>query len=333
MAIKLMKNMIRGLRDVSILALDVMYHYYRYLRYSGMIIKLKGKAREYKVIRIYHALEKSLSYRNRNSDSGWGVAKMLVKFLTEKEFTNENITQHEKVAIRTLVQFVDAAQKTGKDYDFVKSFTDRYSSLSSDNGGTIDYTRQHLDQGKLENPEIFFNSRYTVRDFSSRPVERDIILHALSLANKTPSACNRQAWHVYHLDQRNLIDFALRHQSGNRGFGHEVPSLLIVASDVRAFEPPCELNQQLIDGGMYAMSIVMALHSLGVGSCCLNWSKGMVGDVIFRKHVPIDPCHTVIMMLAVGYPNEELRVCSSVRSPIQSLYTHLDKSALKWAKD
>ena len=49
--------------------------------------------------------------------------------------------------------------------------------------------------------------------------------------------------------------------------------LLIIAMDLKAFVPAHERYQHWIDGGMFSMSIIYALHSLGLSSCCLNWSK------------------------------------------------------------
>ena len=84
---------------------------------------------------------------------------------------------------------------------------------------------------------------------------------------KSPSACNRQAWHVYHSDSDEVKLAVLKEQSGNKGFGDKIPNLLIVASDLKAFMPAEERYQHWIDGGMFSMSLVYAFHSLGVASC------------------------------------------------------------------
>src|SRR3546814_1994141 len=78
-----------------------------------------------------------------------------------------------------------------------------------------------------------------------------------------------------------IIDRALSLQNGNRGFGHEIPCLLILCTDLSAFDTAGERYQHWIDGGMFSMSLVWALHALGYSSCCLNWSKTQIG----RAHV------------------------------------------------
>jgi nitroreductase len=142
------------------------------------------------------------------------------------------------------------------------------------------------------------------------------------MAMKSPSACNRQSWHVYHLEGE-LAQQALAFQDGNRGFGHKIKDLLIITTDLRAFVSPRERYQHWIDGGMFSMSVILALHSIGIASCCLNWSQSGRADIKFRKVIKISPQHTVMMMLAIGYPNEQNTVCASPRRPISEVYTKL----------
>jgi len=99
--------------------------------------------------------------------------------------------------------------------------------------------------------------------FSDRPVKQEIVKRAVSLALKTPSVCNRQAWFVYHIDDQSIIGRCLELQNGNSGFGHKIQSLLIIASDLKAFDTGGERYQHWIDGGMFSMSLVYALHPWG----------------------------------------------------------------------
>lgn len=181
-----------------------------------------------------------------------------------------------------------------------------------------------MQDGKLDDPRKFFLSRFSVRDFDCKKVLNEDIIKAIELALNTPSVCNRQASFVYCIYTREEIDRALSLQNGNRGFGHEVQCLLILCANLSAFDTAGERYQQWIDGGMFSMSVVWALHSLGLGSCCLNWSKGPVDDMRLRALVPINDEHTVLMMLAVGFPRENLKVCYSARKPVDTFYKNLD---------
>src|SRR3546814_20513526 len=105
---------------------------------------------------------------------------------------------------------------------------------------------------------------------------------AVELALHSPSVCNRQASYVYCLQSREIIDRALSLQNGNRGFGHEIPCLLILCTDLSAFDTAGERYQHWIDGGMFSMSLVWALHALGYSSRSEERRVGKAGVSTFK---------------------------------------------------
>lgn len=319
------KSMLRPVRDIGYAFLGYLYDFYRYFRYAGWAFGSRASVRDYKAVKIYHRLEKSLSFRQREAKSGWGAASDLVNHLQKYWGKNNNYTYHEKIGLKVLGDFIAVATvEDNREAEKVISFWDRYVKLASDEGGVLEKNLADLQKGKLYNPEDFFSSRFSVRDFDSKAVSSEDIEKAISLALNTPSVCNRQASFVYSLNTRAEIDRALSLQNGNRGFGHEIPCLLILCTDLSAFDTAGERYQHWIDGGMFSMSIIWALHSLGLASCCLNWSKGPLDDMNLRKLIKIKGEHTVLMMLAVGAPRENLKVCYSARRPVGDFYTTLD---------
>lgn len=317
------KRTLRPLRNVLWAFLGFGYDFSRYVRYAGWRGHADYRKRDYKAVKTYHRLEKSLSFRQRRSGSGWDAAGDFVRLLGGAGVDATALGYHETVGIKVLRDFVASSDGGGRTAHQVDEFL-QGMNVAPLEGGVIELTADQLLAGRLEDPERFFLSRHSVRDFRPDPVPHEQLHRAVRLAMKTPSVCNRQAWHVYHLDQRASIDRALTLQNGNRGFGHEVPCLLIVTADLRAFDTHGERFQHWIDGGMFAMALVLALHSLGLGACCLNWSRGAGDDLRLRKLVALDGAHTVIMMMAVGYPSEHLKVCYSARRPINSIITHMD---------
>lgn len=319
-----MKYALRPLRNVIYALFGFGYDFGRFVRYGGWRGRTELCKRDYKAVKTYHRLEKSLSFRNRRKGSGWSAASDLVTLMSRGGFDPAAAGYHENVGIKVLHDFVALSPEEHRAREQVDRFLQQ-TKLASAEGGVIDLCADDLLAGRLESPERFFLSRHSVRDFQPRPVPRELLERAVQLAMKTPSVCNRQAWHLYHLEQRESIDRALQLQNGNRGFGHEIPCLLIVTADLTAFDTHGERFQHWIDGGMFTMSLVLALHSLGLASCCLNWSRGPLDDLALRKSVRIDGAHTVITMMAVGYASENLKVCYSARRPLQSILSHLDE--------
>jgi len=322
---RLVKETLRPARDSFYLMGGVLYDAWRFLVHSGIWFKSNAIKRDYKAVKIYHRMEKSLCFRNRKPTSGWDAACDFVHLLENKRDGNDSLLFHELVGLKVLDCFTQNSTITSDEHvrvvEYLKENAD--FSKSQAQGGVQPLKARDVQLGVLESPEQFFMSRHSVRDFKNLTVNKEIIDRALSLALKTPSVCNRQAWFVYHLDSRSQIDEALTLQNGNKGFGHEVPCLLIITADLSAFDAANERYQHWIDGGMFAMSLVLSLHSLGLSSCCLNWDQGPINDLRLRTTIPLKKRHTVIMMLAVGYQNDEIKVCYSARKPLADYYEHL----------
>jgi nitroreductase len=280
--------------------------------------------RNYNMVKIYHSLEKSMSLRNRITGSGWKEVYVLSDLLRVADKSG-NIGFHDKAAHDVVEKYIQldgiSGEQEGKKIHEYISMLDMHSA---EQHGIKKLSGIELKKGMLETPETFFLSRYSLRNFKSEYVEEDIIKRSVALAMKTPSVCNRQAWHVYHTTDSIIKEKALRHQSGNSGFGDDIPNLMIITADLRAFMPAQEHFQHWIDGGLFSMSIIYALHSLGVASCCLNWSQTPSNDKLLRSVIDIEPSHTVIMMLAIGWPDKNNNVCVSARRPLEEVYTSMD---------
>lgn len=294
------------------------YHFLRFLRFSAWREDLRDAwIRNYLVAKVYHGLEKSLSFRNRRENAGHANARLLGKLIAAAD-RNGEVRFNDQVAPHVLGQFLDKSN----DGNLVSELRPLAASRPHLDGGVCVVTNDDMRQGVLKDPRAFFFSRHSVREFDPRSVDRREIEAAIELAMKSPSACNRQPWHVYHIDDADLIAEALSLQNGNRGFGDGVKNLLVIAADLRAFGPGVEHYQHWIDGGMFSMSLVYAFHAKGLVSCCLNWSASPRQDLALRSLLPIESAHSVIMMLAVGFPRSETTVCKSPRRPLGEFITH-----------
>ncbi|MGP9724416.1 nitroreductase family protein [Corynebacterium sp. AOP40-9SA-29] len=165
-------------------------------------------------------------------------------------------------------------------------------------------------------------SRSSVRNFDpQRPVDESIVHEAVAAAGGAPSVCNRQPWRVQFFSTREDIDRVLRHQNGNRGFGHTVPLLAVVAVDLRAFGGAGERNQAWVDGGIFLDELMLAFHCLGVSSCALNLSIRSGESRALREEIGADEGLEFISMAAFGYPAEGARHTRSTNRPVEELRT------------
>lgn len=321
---------IRGFGRLLKAANGFFYHFYRYFRYSNWMDSSSDiERRNYQAVKIYHSLEKSLSFSNRNPSSGWANAQSLMRLVSAASDENR-FGFHDRAGLHVLKKFIHESH-SGQPViaTALKDRIDRLSARPSgdgDVGGVIKLSDLEMKRGALESPESFFLSRFTLREFRPEIVADDVIQRAISLTMKTPSVCNRQAWHIYHTSDPSVRDAVLTLQSGNRGFGDKIPNIFIVTADLKAFMQGEEHYQHWIDGGMLAMSLVYSLHSLGVASCCLNWSQTPARDKRLRSVVDIQDSHSVIMMIGAGWPASDNTVCVSPRRPVSEVFSVLEKN-------
>lgn len=170
-----------------------------------------------------------------------------------------------------------------------------------------------------ETTAAFITSRHSVRDFEARTVDRALISEAVRIASYAPSVCNRQSWRVCWIDEPSQVKSLLSIHSGSRGFAEGVPGVFIITYDIRAFEDTMERNQGWIDGGLYSMNLLLALHGLGLGAVPLNWSRRNSSTTKLRKMAKLPEHENVVMMIAAGYPAEGHRVARSARRPVSEI--------------
>lgn len=300
------------------------YDFVRYYAFSGWRSNYSdAEVRNYHIVKIYHSLEKSMSFNKRDTSSGWKNAVALIELIKSAE-KYDNVSYHDQAAVQILRKFVELdGNKENPLSEIISKKLSDFKIESHEEHGSKTHTLHDFQKGCLEQPEEFFFSRYSLREFRNEKVSEKVIKRAVSLAMKSPSVCNRQSWHVYHTADSHVIEAALKHQVGNRGFGDRVRNLLIITTDLKGFMSGEEHYQHWIDGGLFSMSLIYGLHSLGVASCCLNWSQTPSNDRKLRKLVDIKANHTVIMMLAVGWPDDKNKVCISARRPFDEVYTSL----------
>lgn len=170
----------------------------------------------------------------------------------------------------------------------------------------------------LPHPEQFFSTRHSVRDFDDRPVAQELLDRAVQMAVATPSVCNRQAWHVRFFHQVEAVS-VLRFQNGSAGFAQDVPVVALVTVDSRMFAGAGERNQGWIEGGLFSMTFVWALHGLGLDACMLNMSLTNGEIAALRDALAIPENELVIMMIAIGYGRAGHRRARSPRRTVSDV--------------
>jgi len=168
----------------------------------------------------------------------------------------------------------------------------------------------------------FSESRRSVRHFEGK-IEISQIHKAIKLAQNSPSACNRQPSRVHIIENRELIIKALGLQNGNRGFGHLADKLIVLTSDLSAYQVAEERNCVFVDGGIYAMNLLYALHFEKIAACSLNWCSSPDKDLEMRDIINIPDSEIIILLIACGNLPKKLKLAASKRNDYKKItYTH-----------
>lgn len=162
-------------------------------------------------------------------------------------------------------------------------------------------------------------SRRSTRDYSAEPVDFALVERAARIAQLSPSACNRQPWHLHFYDDPAAIRAMLALQNGNAGFGQTVPLLAVVTSDLGSFFDSSERMQPVLDGGLFLMSFLLALEAQGLSTCCLNWCVDAGTDRKGHAVGAIPPQEKILTFLAIGHRREGAVTPLSARRPVEDV--------------
>jgi nitroreductase len=272
---------------------------------------------------LSHAIEKGLSLDKRRIGFGKEKSRTLINLLNkymERGFPKDSTCF--KNAVAALAEYQQFQKENGvNDIQYVEKFLSSVEVSEPSVGGTLTISRSKLMEEANGDFLSLSKCRHSIRSFSEKPVELELIKKAIELAQSSPSVCNRQATRIHVLVCRKLIERVLSIQGGATGFDESIDKLIIVTSCLRAFRGSIERNQAFVDGGMYSMNLLFALHYLGLGACSLNWDKSKKQDLKLRSLLGIPDDENVILMIAIGNLKEEFRVAVSLRKPLEDVLT------------
>jgi nitroreductase len=264
----------------------------------------------------YHRLEKGMALPSPRYGFGRDVVMRLIRSVGryESRYGPAEVTTFARGALLGYRRF-----NQGRLSPEVEQAVAAFLASTDDGeptGGVDTLTADTLFPFDSDVAQRFMLSRRSVRQFDGRPVSREVLRQAARLAQQAPSVCNRQSARIFASNQRERMDEMLRFQNGNRGFGDRLGAVIVVASDMRAFTSMGERNQCWVDGGIFAMSMALALHSLHVGACMLNWSVEPGRDRALRRCLGIEDHYAIITMMGAGHVADELTVAASPRRSI-----------------
>lgn len=301
-------------------------------KYAALFNKEGIKNKEANLILHYHSLEKGMLFKKMNKGFGAYRVKNLHILLSDPEI-EANISRSQiKVAYQVMCQYYELHIKL--DYNIQELFSstqyDRYKAVlskeySTEFSGTINWSSNKFYEDVSGNFEQFAHSRKSVRDFTGELIPLPLLKSAIELANTSPSVCNRQASKVYLITNKQKIDQILKIQGGFTGYSDNVSQLLILTNDRRYYYTVGERHQLYIDGGIYLLNLLYALHYHKIGNCPANWGKTIKEEAPINHVINIPESEKIICIIPIGIVKSEFRTTLSLRRPEEENFVIIDE--------
>lgn len=153
------------------------------------------------------------------------------------------------------------------------------------------------------------SKRFSLRKYSSKKVDRELIEKCLEAARLAPSACNSQPWYFIVVDveesKNKLADIAFSGVYSSNSFAKKAPVLVVVINEKSNYVAKVGgflrgTQYSLIDIGIAVEHFVLQAQELGIGTCWLGWfnEKGV------KKFLGIPKSKKVEAIISMGYPPE-----------------------------
>ncbi len=319
----------------NLLPKKVLYYYYLHSAKKAVLPDLKRRIRDKvyndsesdKVKRdltlAYHIVEKGLTMPQPRPGFGKAVVSGLIATVNkyhrlglpenELEFTQavsslkEYLEFHESIQFKLDPELEQKLKKIEEDFPGVHGIKQ------------IRTTRDAYFREVNSSFDKFCLSRYSVRNYTEKEIPVDVLYQCIELAQKSPSFCNRQPTRVHIVKSAEKKKQILENQNGNRGFGHLAETLLVITSVISTTKDIHERNENHLNGGIFIMTLLNALHFNKIAACSLNWSVSNDKDRAIRRILAIPENEVVLMIISCGYVPDEFSVASSPRKTAREI--------------
>ncbi|NNH38941.1 nitroreductase family protein [Acinetobacter terrae] len=317
----------RNFKNYIKLVLDYLNDFKLYKKYSTIFSVNSFRNKEAILILNYHGIEKGLLHEKIKPRFAIDRIQEINKLLFDNEIISQISQSQIYIGYKIAIEYYEIHEKMNVDIsDYYKKFeylkyielvqkVDSYNFISGSE--KLKYEELYKDNKSFLD---FAKSRKSIRNFTGEKVNIDILKNVIELANSSPSVCNRQASKVFLIENKSTIDKCLEIQGGFNGFSKNVNQLMILTVDRSYFYITGERYQFYIDGGIYLLNLLYALHYYKVAACPANWGKDFTTDNKLRKIVNIDESEQVICLIPIGVAQEEFAVTLSYRRTVDEVF-------------
>lgn len=315
------RNLLRCVLFAFPLMSEYIYWFWRDLWYSSIYRSKKGEMAGLMI--NGHVLEKGITMPERRLGFGEQMVRNLINRTknTIDEWGDDYVEV--QAALNDLEQYLQIHSDTGYELSEdirggIKSLLDHKHNNTQDcyNMTFNDYFKTCSDFYE------FAHQRHTVRWFSDKPINIQVVIKAIELAQTAPSACNRQSSKVYIISSNKKKQQVLGLQNGNRGFGHHADKIILITADMR-FWDCMHRTSAYLDAGIFTMNLLYAFHYNKICACTLNAHLTAKKREKLRNIVGYSKSEIPVVFIAIGNAPDSFMIAGSQRLNTNSIYSIL----------
>lgn len=286
------------------------------------------KSNYFLVVRNTHRIEKGLLMKPRRNVFAKDYIKETIDnfeniWHLDNKKSNPQITWFQDV----LTSYFDAC----KSDTYISTQSKRFTQIINGEKDrvncstlSIPYLRKEADKSSISYQEFFklCRQRRSVRWFTDEPVPRDLIDKAILAANQSPSACNRQPFEFKVIDDPELVEKVVKIPMGTGGYAHSIKVMVVVVGNLDAYFAERDRHVIYIDGSLASMSFMLALETLGLSSCPINWPDIEDREKRMDKFLRLQAYQRPIMCIGLGYPDSDGMVAFSEKRPLEQIRSY-----------
>lgn len=276
--------------------------------------------RGYKILLLVHSLEKGMTSKKMRQ-FGYDKIKNIAELLNNYSRGNIDFAFISGVnAIRAYCEIYEKNNWTEKEeYLFSIEELKKYEDIKMIPVGSHKlYLNDFINDSKIDF-EKFLKSRHSVRNFKKNRISQTDFEKAVKMATYTPTACNRQMCKFYYIKNELKREQAIKFGNGLTNFQLENTNIILVSYDISSFCFVGDRNQGWFNAGLVSMNFVNALHSLGIGSCFIQFGNDYENEKKLKELIGIPSNEKIAVMIAAGYYDEISTIPYSSRKEIEEI--------------
>lgn len=307
-----LKQMIFRLRCMKNLAIDSYYWYKHDLKYSATTYS-DERGDLAKLIINSHVLEKGITMPGRRLGFGYERVRTIIEQCNHcvKQYGNSSVEV--QATLKGLEEYQELHKHEGFELanDIVEGITELLKQKVTDTKECYETTKEEF-FAPTRNFFEFAHQRHSLRWYNGEPVSEDTIKQAVELAMTAPSACNRQSVKVYVVGSEEKKRQVLEIQNGHRGFGEKADKILLLTADSRCY-PHEQRPMANVDGGIFTMNLLYALHYHQIAACTLNACMSIQNRKRLCRVVGMHEAEFPIAFISIGNAPDKFMVAASQR--------------------